>query len=164
MPKKMTKIPGLMLLLFFLSTMPMLHSCKNDEGISIEDQKKLDQEAIELYLKSNSLTSVKLPSGLHHIIVQEGVGPHPLLQSNVQVLYKGTLLNGQIFDQTAENQPISFELQEVILGWQEGIQLMKKDGKSILIIPSYMGYGNRNLSGIPANSVLVFDVELLSFN
>lgn len=149
---------------FFLATLSVF-SCKDDEKENLENQKIKDQELIEQFLLDNNLTASKTASGLHHIVVEEGTGAaHPTLSSQVEVKYKGSLLSKQVFDQSPENKTVKFGLSQVIVGWQEGLQLMKSGGKSILIIPSYMGYGARSLPGIPANSVLVFDVELVGFN
>ena len=140
-------------------------ACKDDTAQLAADRKAEEQKRIETYLLEKGFTSTKTASGLHHIVVVEGTGTtSPNLSSDVEVRYKGSLLNGQIFDQSAENKTITFGLSEVILGWQEGLQRMKLNEKAILILPSHLGYGSRTLPGIPANSVLVFDIELKGFN
>lgn len=138
--------------------------CKDDSDEVFEKQKIMDEELIQAYLTDNKLTSQKLASGLHHLVVEEGTGTaFPNINSMVEVKYRGRLLNDRVFDQTDDDKSIEFGLSQVIVGWQEGLQLMKKGGKSILIIPSHLGYGARDLSGIPANSVLIFDIELVNF-
>jgi FKBP-type peptidyl-prolyl cis-trans isomerase len=154
--------PKLIALLMFAA---IFSGCKDDSDISAIDRLANEQIEIEQYLKDKGLTSVKTSSGLHHIIVEEGTGTsNPNMSSDVQVQYRGSLLNGEIFDQSAENKTITFALSRVIVGWQEGLQLMKLNEKSILIIPSHLGYGGQSIPGIPANSVLVFDVDLKGFN
>ncbi|MCB0734911.1 MAG: FKBP-type peptidyl-prolyl cis-trans isomerase [Bacteroidetes bacterium] len=144
--------------------MVWFNACKDDTvSVSPEEQMRIDQEKIETYLSEHQLTSVKTESGLHHVILTEGPGDHPSSTSEVEVKYVGKLVNDQIFDQTQGNKSITFGLDQVIDGWREGIPLMKTGGKSLLLIPSQLGYGSRDLRGIPANSVLVFEVELINF-
>lgn len=126
-----------------------------------KDQFDIDQEIIEEYVADNSLDAEKTDSGLWYVINDPGTGARPTLQDEVTVHYKGYLTNGNIFDQTG-SQPISFPLANVIKGWQEGIPLFMEGGNGILIIPSNLGYGSRRAGSIPPNSVLVFDVELVS--
>ena len=91
----------------------------------------------------------------------EGTGTKPTTASTVEVKYKGSLINGTVFDQTATDKTFTYALSGLILGWQIGIPLMKEGGKAILIIPSQLGYGRENLGVIPPNSVLIFDIELI---
>jgi FKBP-type peptidyl-prolyl cis-trans isomerase FkpA len=141
---------------FFLS------GCK-DDYLTAEEQLKVDLDLIAKYLAEKNLTAQSTASGLHYIIEKPGTDGNPNINSTVTVHYKGHFLDGKVFDQTT-GTPISFPLNAVIKGWQEGIPLFQKGGKGVLIIPSELGYGTRPPSGIPANAVLVFDVELVKFN
>jgi FKBP-type peptidyl-prolyl cis-trans isomerase len=98
---------------------------------------------------------------LYYIISVPGGSVHPGIGSSVSAKYKGYLADGTVFDQTAAN-PVTFSLAQVIKGWQEGLQLIGAGGKIKLLIPSAMGYGDRVVGSIPRNSVLIFDVELVS--
>ena len=81
------------------------------------------------------------------------------------VNYKGTLIDGKEFDNSyTRGEPLSFRLDGVIPGWTEGLKNIKKGGKIQLVIPPDLAYGKTGVPGIPANSTLVFDVELLDIN
>jgi len=127
-----------------------------------EDQSDVDRRLIQEHLAANSITAEEHPSGIFYVITTEGAGDHPDLSATVSVKYKGYLLDGSIFDQTTGN-PVSFPLSGLIEGWQIAIPLLKKGGAGTFWIPSALGYGARALPGIPANSVLVFDIELVNF-
>lgn len=111
----------------------------------------------------NAAGVVTTDSGLQYQVLQEGTGPRPTLNDTVTVHYTGTLLDGTVFDSSVERgEPISFPLQGVILGWQEGVQLMPVGSKFRFWIPPELGYGARGAGGvIPPNATLIFDVELL---
>ncbi|CAH8198510.1 MULTISPECIES: FKBP-type peptidyl-prolyl cis-trans isomerase [Vibrio] len=102
-------------------------------------------------------------SGLQYKVLQEGTGTvHPKSNSRVKVHYHGTLTDGTVFDSSVErNDPITFGLNQVIKGWQEGLQLMVEGQKMRLFIPSNLGYGKGGSGPIPPAAVLIFDVELI---
>jgi FKBP-type peptidyl-prolyl cis-trans isomerase len=103
-------------------------------------------------------------SGLKYQVLKQGSGTiHPKATDTVNVHYHGTLLNGTVFDSSVERgEPISFPLNRVIPGWTEGVQLMKVGDKFKFEIPANLAYGESSPSPkIPANSTLVFEVELL---
>ncbi|MCB0643167.1 MAG: FKBP-type peptidyl-prolyl cis-trans isomerase [Phaeodactylibacter sp.] len=144
---------------FLFAALGLSLSACQDAGL------KADIAEIEKYLDNNNLVAESLDSGLHYIITEEGTGmEHPTAASDVNVIYKGYLLDGTVFDQTPANEMSSFNLGNVIEGWRQGIPLLKAGGKGTLFIPSDLGYGDFQVGPIPAGSVLVFDVELLSFS
>jgi FKBP-type peptidyl-prolyl cis-trans isomerase len=103
-------------------------------------------------------------SGLKYQVLKHGTGAiSPKATDTVKVHYHGTLLDGTVFDSSVERgEPISFPLNRVIQGWTEGLQLMKVGDKFKFTIPSNLAYGPSSPSAkIPANSTLVFEVELL---
>ena len=115
---------------------------------------------VEAYLTANNITNaVKHPTGLYYIIENEGTGSRPTLCTNVAFTYKGQLTNGTVFDQATT--PVLYPLSQLITGWQIGIPLVKTGGKIRLFIPPSLGYGSTAIPGIPANSVLIFDVTVI---
>ena len=109
--------------------------------------------------KENVLTT---ESGLQYEVVTLGDGPMPTETSSVSVFYEGTLIDGTVFDSSYETgDTVSFPLNGVIPGWTEGLQLMPVGSTYMFYIPSNLAYGSRATGPIPANSTLIFKVELL---
>jgi len=104
----------------------------------------------------------KTASGIGVTTLKEGAGANPKITDTVKVNYRGTLENGQEFDSSYKRgQPATFPLSRVIPCWTEGVQKIKVGGKAKLVCPPNLAYGNREIPGIPANSTLTFEVELL---
>ena len=122
---------------------------------------EMDDQLIQNYLSTNKLTATKDPSGLYYIMTTTGTGVSPTLTSTVEVKYTGYLLNGTVFDKTATDKTFTYALSGLIKGWQIGIPYMKKGGKATFFVPSALGYGDVATGPIPANSVLIFDIELV---
>jgi FKBP-type peptidyl-prolyl cis-trans isomerase FkpA/FKBP-type peptidyl-prolyl cis-trans isomerase FklB len=103
-------------------------------------------------------------SGLQYQVITEGKGPKPKAGDVVRVHYKGALLDGKTFDSSYDRgQPVVFPIEQVVPGWQEGLQLMPVGSKYKLWIPANLGYGEKGTPGGPIgpNSTLVFDLELI---
>jgi FKBP-type peptidyl-prolyl cis-trans isomerase len=101
-------------------------------------------------------------SGLQYEIIKEGTGPKPTATDTVVVNYKGTTVEGKVFDTSYGKEPAKFTVGQVIPGWTEALQLMSAGSKWKLVIPSALAYGERGAGAdIKPNSVLVFEVELL---
>ena len=101
-------------------------------------------------------------SGLQYKVVEMGDGKKPAATDKVTVNYRGTLLNGEEFDSSyARNQPVSFQLDQVIPGWTEGLQLMPVGSKFMFYIPPNLAYGPAGGGPIGPNATLIFEVELL---
>ncbi|MBK8701756.1 MAG: FKBP-type peptidyl-prolyl cis-trans isomerase [Saprospiraceae bacterium] len=122
-------------------------SCNKDYSGDIED-----------YLAENNLTAIKTEDGLYYIIDVPGNDKKPKVNSEVRVKYKGTLLDGTVFD---ENADFRTNLSKVIAGWRYGMVHFGEGGKGKLLIPPHLGYGDQETGDIPGNSVLIFDIELI---
>jgi FKBP-type peptidyl-prolyl cis-trans isomerase FklB len=106
---------------------------------------------------------VTLPSGLQYKIMKEGQGELPADSDKVTVNYNGTFINGKVFDSSIQRgQPAQFAVGGVIPGWTEALKLMKPGAKWMLYIPPQLAYGEQGVPGIGPNSVLIFEVELIS--
>ena len=104
----------------------------------------------------------RTPSGLVYRELRPGLGASPKATDRVKVNYRGTLINGTEFDSSyRRNEPATFPLNGVIKCWTEGVQKMKVGGKSLLVCPSDLAYGDRGQPTIPGGATLVFEVELL---
>jgi FKBP-type peptidyl-prolyl cis-trans isomerase FkpA len=142
---------SLFLLIIFIS-------CNKDSS-----NKAQTEDDIIQYISNHNLDALKSSSGLYYVITKQGEGTKPNSNSNVTVYYKGYFLDGSVFDQSS-SQGISFNLQQVISGWTEGVTYFNEGGEGMLLIPSNLGYGSKNYNGIPGGSVLIFDIKLLKVN
>lgn len=106
---------------------------------------------------------VTTPSGLQYKVLQEGAGEKPSGRGEVEVHYRGKLIDGTVFDSSYDRgESISFLLTQVIPGWSEGVQLMSPGAKYEFYIPFELAYGPKGIPGvIPPYSTLIFEVELL---
>ena len=121
------------------------------------------KEGDEWMAKNKAKAGVKTTdSGLQYEVVKEGSGAAPTDNDMVKVHYTGTLINGEKFDSSRDrNEPAEFPVRQVIPGWTEALKLMKVGSQMKLAIPAKLAYGPQSRPGIPANSTLLFDVELL---
>jgi len=137
---------------------------KKQAQIKMDNAKKQEGDLMKKYLADKKITAKPTASGLIYQEKVKGTGARAIAGKKVKVHYTGTLLNGTKFDSSRDrNEPFEFTLGQgqVIKGWDEGIALMNVGGKATLIIPSTIGYGDRDMGTIPPYSTLVFDVELL---
>jgi len=138
--------------------------CKKDNN-----EGAIDNKIILAYIQANNLTAKHTGSGLYYVVTAVGDSTRPISTSTVYVKYRGYVLDGTKlgaqFDSSYElsEQPAQFVMTNLIKGFAEGLTQFGKGGKGELIIPSGLGYGNVVSGVIPANSVLVFDFELVTF-
>lgn len=128
----------------------------NEEEINSFENK------IEAYIKKNKLDGFKKQlSGLYIKTIKEGTeGEEVQSQSVCSITYKGTLLNGKVFDRSHVKRPLEFELKQFIKGFQEALMGKKIGTELELIVPPQLGYGSSELDDIPANSILHFSLRL----
>ena len=125
---------------------------------------KREKEASAAYLASAAKEpgAIQTASGLVYKELTPGTGASPTASDTVKVHYRGTLIDGTEFDSSYKrNEPAQFPLNGVIRGWTEGVQLMKVGGKSRLICPSDLAYGDQGRPSIPGGATLIFEIELL---
>jgi FKBP-type peptidyl-prolyl cis-trans isomerase len=147
-----------------LTTTALLSSsCEKDEP----DYTKIDDDIIQKYLAENAITTARRqPSGLYYVpTLTDTTKVRATAGRTVKVLYTGMFMDGTVFDASSRqgNVPLSFVLGQgiVIAGWDEGLALMHKGDKGVLLIPSALAYGKTGKGNIPANTVLRFVVELV---
>jgi len=156
MKSRLAIIPiSLLVFIILMST-----SCKKDDT----DYVKVEIEIIEDFMTERGLTIEPTASGLYFMDEEIGTGSYPVLLDTVEVYYTGLFLNGLKFDSRTTGDPYSFivGVTSVIEGWHEGLQLMRENGESVLIIPSWLAYGTRGNGAIPGYTPLYFQIELLN--
>ncbi len=116
---------------------------------------------VKQYIDSVGITATQDPRGFFYRIDATGTAERPTVCNQILINYSGSLTSGAVFD--ARND-IQFRLSDLILGWQEGIPLIGAGGSITLYLPPSLGYGAVANGNIPANSILIFKVDLKSFN
>lgn len=117
-------------------------------------------EQVQAYLSANNINATQHCSGLFYVIDNPGTGTAPTVCNTVVVTYEGKLTDGSTFDKSTD--PIDFSLSRVIMGFRNGLPLIKPGGRIRLFVPPSLGYGSTPPQGssIPANAILIFDVNL----
>ena len=124
----------------------------------------ISPQANREYLAANAkkLGFVVLPSGLRYRVIKSGSGQTPTADDIVTVAYKGTLVDGYVFEQTKPGETKNLPAGQVIPGWKEALSLMKEGDEWELVIPSELAYGAARTEAIPSNQVLTFDMQLIA--
>ena len=134
---------------------------------SSDDRQQSQRQADLAKISADFPNTQQTASGIRYIIQKQGSGDKPSRGRNVRVSYVGKLLNGTVFDDSSlRGQPLEFPVGtgRVIQGWDEMVLDMRAGEKRLVIIPPELAYGDRAVGGvIPANSFLVFEMELISF-
>lgn len=122
------------------------------------------QQNLDYLAQAASQPDVKsLQGGVLYRVINQGNGNSPSTTSVVSVYYKGSLINGRVFDDNMSSPcPEPFRLKEVIKGWQIALTNMKVGDKWEVIIPATQGYGSKTVDDIPRNSTLIFEIELVN--
>lgn len=128
-----------------------------------EMQQDIDERIIVEYLQKNNITATRTSSGLYYVITDSTADVRPVAGKKVIVNYTGKFLDDRVFDSSTDGSFIyTYGRGEMIPGFDEGVGLMRKGEKGIFLLPSRLAYGSRGTYGIPANTVLRFDIELLN--
>jgi FKBP-type peptidyl-prolyl cis-trans isomerase len=144
---------------------------KRQDSYVAKQKAKAEAEATAHFAKLRTTPGVQFtPSGLGYEIMKPGTGAYPKATDTVSVLYKGTLLTGEVFDSNMEAppggqvEPIAVELTGGVLdGWKEGLQKINKGGRIKLHIPAKLAYGDEGNRGIAPGTALIFEIELVDF-
>ncbi|MBC8321898.1 MAG: FKBP-type peptidyl-prolyl cis-trans isomerase [Bacteroidetes bacterium] len=147
-----------------LNNIETLEEVKAAQQAEMERLQKDEAALRTAFIEENYPDAKPVASGLYYIETKKGKGIVPKTDQKVKVHYKGMFLDGSVFDSSFDrDEPIEFVLgtRQVIQGWDEGIGMMKKDGKAVLVVPSNIAYGPNGRGSIPPYSTLVFEVELI---
>jgi FKBP-type peptidyl-prolyl cis-trans isomerase len=145
---------------FFALFALVVTGCLDKNHFDSAAQMAQDVQTIDNYLASNNLSAIKDQTGVRSVFTQVGTGFPPRVAQTVKVKYTAKFMNGTVFDAGPD---ITAPLGSFILGWQYGLSTWPIGSKGTLYVPSPLGYGNNPpTSAIPPNSILVFDVELVS--
>lgn len=134
--------------------------CSKKEKCSeaVESAPENEVRVLEKFLSDNQIEATKDAHGFYYRIEAAGTGDHPGACAQVLVNYKGTLTTGAVFDQGSN---VQFDLGGLIPGWKAGLPLVGKGGRIVLYLPPTLGYGSRETGNIPANSILIFSIDLI---
>ncbi len=122
------------------------------------------QTDLVLFLKENNIKTRETEDGIHYLLEQKGVGVYPHSGDYVMVRFKASLLNGDVFDRSDEDEPFLFQVgnREVIRGFDKAVQLLKAGGKGTFYIPPELGYREQGVRDrVPPNSPLKYEIELV---
>jgi FKBP-type peptidyl-prolyl cis-trans isomerase FkpA len=158
--KEMKKI----LTFIVIAVIAIITGCsKKDSGCPSVNISAPDTEVANLkaYLDAKNISAIADARGFFYTIKTAGSAAKPTVCQTVAVAYVGKLTNGQTFDSSTN---ATFPLSTLITGWQEGIPLIGTGGSIVLYLPPSLAYGNRSAGSIPANSNLIFTIDLKAFN
>lgn len=145
-----------MKLFYLLAILLTFNACST---YSEEDVLGFDTQ-INKYLSDNNIECEKSESGLYYKIVEQGAGKKVKYKDVISFKYRGELLNGLVFDE--QKEPVEFKLEQLIACWKEIILELNVGGKAFIVSPPQLGYGEHDLENIPENSILTFDIEVVS--
>jgi FKBP-type peptidyl-prolyl cis-trans isomerase len=130
------------------------------EALAVGD---ISPQANREFLAANTANPdfVKLPSGLRYRVIKSGTGRTPAPTDTVTVAYKGTLVDGFVFDETEAGETANLPVGRLIAGWREALSLMKEGDEWELVIPAELGYGRNRSGDIPGNQTLIFNMHLI---
>lgn len=145
-------------LLLSIVSVLLLSSCST---YSDNDLQTFDEE-IQTYISDEGLQMEKFETGMYYKVKEEGFGDEYIkLTDRVTFHYTGSFLNGEEFQKIPKNDPVTFHVRELIVGWQDALSLLKEGGEITIILPPHLGYGSKKTGLIPANSILKYELKVL---
>jgi len=150
------------ILLLLLLPVVMFSSClkSNNNVVPFDTAKQAaaDETTIQTYLAAHpEIHATKDTTGVYYQVVTQGTGANPVLTSTITAGYTGKLINGTVFDSSTN---LVYRLNGLIPAWQIALPYLKAGGQMLIITPSRYAYGNSQAGAIPANSVLIFSINL----
>jgi FKBP-type peptidyl-prolyl cis-trans isomerase len=134
----------------------------------VQDSPNIQQiENLQFFIDNQKNDQViEIEPGLQYLVIDSGdpMSDPPKLNQTISAHFHGTLTNGEIFWSSLDSEPLKIELSKLIIGCQKAISLMRKGDKWIVFIDPTMAYGEEGRPGIPSNSILIFEIELLEIS
>ena len=134
----------------------------------VQDSPNIQQiENLQFFIDNQKNDQViEIEPGLQYLVIDSGdpMSDPPKLNQTISAHFHGTLTNGEIFWSSLDSEPLKIELSKLIIGCQKAILLMRKGDKWIVYIDPTMAYGEEGRPGIPSNSILIFEIELLEIS
>jgi FKBP-type peptidyl-prolyl cis-trans isomerase len=147
--------------LFIALFVVLFVSCNDDDDSNTTDYRAQNEQEILDYITQNNLDAKASGTGLYYVIDEIGEGSEIIATSDVSVRYKGFYTDNTLLEENTDG--VSFNLQQVIPGWKEGLQYFNEGGSGMLLIPSHLAYGSEDFNGIPGGSVLIFEIEVIDY-
>ena len=153
-------------ILFFCLIVTVLFACKKSDKNDYDGpfHAAEDDKKIQAYLTTNKITAERDPSGVYYKILAPGSAAKPTVDNGIGVIYTGRLLATDSVFETHDKLSYFPSLNSLIEGWKIGIPKIGAGGHIMLYIPSNLAYQDQDQGGIPANSPLIFDIQLVGFN
>ena len=134
----------------------------------VQDSPNIQQiENLQFFIDNQKNDQViEIEPGLQYLVIDSGdpMSDPPKLNQTISAHFHGTLTNGEVFWSSLDSEPLKIELSKLIVGCQKAISLMRKGDKWIVYIDPTMAYGEEGRPGIPSNSILIFEIELLEIS
>ena len=134
----------------------------------VQDSPNIQQiENLQFFIDNQKNDQViEIEPGLQYLVIDSGdpMGDSPMLNQTISAHFHGTLTNGEVFWSSLDSEPLKIELSKLIMGCQKAISLMREGDKWIVYIDPAMAYGEDGRPGIPSNSILIFEIELLEIS
>lgn len=116
---------------------------------------------IQNHIDSTGLDMTRAENGLYYNILDQGADEKIKITDRITFFYTGQFLNGEVFQTIPENEALTFQVRELIVGWQDALTLVGQGGEIDVIIPPHLGYGSKNTELVPPNSILKYRLKVI---